>query len=77
MQKKTIDISVPQSMAEYIEHEVASGEFASTSDFFRTLVREHQSRRGRTGDDLRGMIREGLESGESTLLGSVALSGAP
>jgi Arc/MetJ-type ribon-helix-helix transcriptional regulator len=30
-------------MAEYIEREVAQGQFASTSDFFRTLVREYQA----------------------------------
>ena len=49
MQKKTINISVPQSMAEFIEHEVESGEYASTSDFFRTLVRGYQARRSERG----------------------------
>ena len=44
MLKKSINISVPQSMADFIEHEVESGEYASTSDFFRVLVREYQTR---------------------------------
>ncbi len=70
MQKKTINISVPQTMAEYIEQEVQSGEFASTSDFLRTLVREHQTRRSRAASDeeLRAAIREGLESGDRSPL---------
>lgn len=43
MQMKTINISVPKSMAEFIEHEIEQGEYASTSDFFRTLVRQYQT----------------------------------
>lgn len=39
-----MNISVSQSMAEFIEREVEGGEYASTSDFFRTLVREYQTR---------------------------------
>ena len=43
MKLKTINISVPANMAEFIEREVSHGQFASTSDFFRTLVREYQA----------------------------------
>ncbi len=65
MQKKTINISVPQSMAEFIEREVASGEYASTSDFFRVLVREYQAR-AREEELRRGirLAREQMERGE-------------
>ena len=45
MQKKTINISVPQAMADFIEREIEGGEYASTSDFFRVLVVLHVSHR--------------------------------
>ena len=31
-------------MAQYVEQKVNSGQFASTSDFFRQLVREYQAK---------------------------------
>ncbi len=68
MAQKTINISVPPAMADFIEREVESGEFASTSDFFRTLIREYQAIRGRsyTRDELVEAIQDGADSGEST-----------
>jgi Arc/MetJ-type ribon-helix-helix transcriptional regulator len=44
MSNKTLNISVPEGMARYIELEVNNGQFASTSDFFRQLVREYQAK---------------------------------
>jgi Arc/MetJ-type ribon-helix-helix transcriptional regulator len=44
MSNKTLNISVPEGMIQYIEQEVNNGQFASTSDFFRQLVREYQAR---------------------------------
>jgi Arc/MetJ-type ribon-helix-helix transcriptional regulator len=35
---------VPDGMARYIEREVNNGQYASTSDFFRQLVREYQAK---------------------------------
>ncbi len=68
MAQKTINISVPPAMADFIEREVSRGEFASTSDFFRTLIREYQAIRKRsyTRDELMKAIQDGAESGEST-----------
>ncbi len=70
MQKKTINISVPQSMADFIEREVESGEYASTSDFLRTLIRDYRALRGRsyTRAELMQAVRDGAESGESAPL---------
>ena len=44
MANKTLNISVPEGMLQYIEQEVNGGQFASTSDFFRQLVREYQAK---------------------------------
>ena len=67
MQMKTINISVPQSLADFIEHEVESGEYASTSDFLRTLIRDYRALRGRsyTKAELMQAVRDGAESGPS------------
>lgn len=43
MKARTINISVPPAMAEYVEQEVATGAYASVSDFFRTLIRRYQA----------------------------------
>ncbi len=60
MAQKTINISVPPARADYIEREVESGHFASTSDFFRTLIREYQTLHGRsyTRPELMQAIRD-------------------
>ncbi len=68
MVQKTINISVPPAMADFIEREVESGQFASTSDFFRTLIREYQAIRNRSysREELIKAIQDGANSGEST-----------
>jgi Arc/MetJ-type ribon-helix-helix transcriptional regulator len=43
MANKTLTISMPANMAEFVEREVKKGDFASTSDFIRILVREYQA----------------------------------
>ncbi len=70
MAQKTINISVPPAMADFIEREIKSGQFASTSDFFRTLIRDYQALRNRayTRAELIRAIRDGAESGESAPL---------
>jgi putative addiction module CopG family antidote len=44
MANKTINVSMPENMAHYVEHAVKSGEYASISDFIRITIREHQQR---------------------------------
>lgn len=54
--------------ARFIRRSVEAGENASTSEAIRDAVREWKERRellGYTVDDLRGLAREGLDSGPS------------
>jgi putative addiction module CopG family antidote len=44
MANKTMNISLPAGMAQFIEQEVARGEYVSISDFIRSLVRSYQAR---------------------------------
>ena len=55
----TIQISLPDEMQEWIEHEVQAGGFATLSDYFRELVREAKLRQ-----ELENQLIAGLNSGE-------------
>jgi putative addiction module CopG family antidote len=43
MANKTMNISLPAGMAQFIEEEVARGQYVSISDFIRSLVRSYQA----------------------------------
>lgn len=61
-----ITVALTPEMAGFVRAAVESGEYASTSEAVREAVREWKERRdllGYTIDELRGLAREGLESG--------------
>jgi antitoxin ParD1/3/4 len=60
----TPDISLPDSMREFIEQKVASGNYGTASEYIRQLVRADQKRAAR--ERLEAILMEGLESGPST-----------
>lgn len=43
--RTVINISLPTKMANFVKKEVKNGKFASTSEFFRQLLREWEDRR--------------------------------
>ena len=45
MAATTMNISLPHTMREYVEAQVAEGGYSSASEYFRALVREDQKRR--------------------------------
>lgn len=45
MARKIINISLPAKMAAEVKKEVAKGKFASTSEFFRDLLRKREEAR--------------------------------
>ena len=62
----TMTISLPEPMKEWIEARIKEGEYASTSDYVRDLVRRDRERRSRpelTMDDLRRIVDESRASG--------------
>ena len=64
----TMTISLPDPMKEWIEARIKEGEYASTSDYVRDLVRRDRERRLRpelTLDDLRQIVDEARMSGVS------------
>lgn len=61
----TMTISLPDPMKEWIETQISKGEYASTSDYVRDLVRRDRSRRDQelTIEELRQIVTEPRSSG--------------
>jgi antitoxin ParD1/3/4 len=57
----TLNISMPDSMRQWIDSQVEGGEYANASDYLRDLVRHDQRERTR----LRLALIEGERSGSS------------
>jgi len=62
----TMNISLPESMRAFVEQRVTSGEFSTTSEYIRQLIREDQKRL--TQERLESLLVEGLESGQGSEL---------
>jgi antitoxin ParD1/3/4 len=59
-----MNISLPDQMKEWIDAQVATGRYASVSDYMRALVRHHmETEEKRT--KLSAMIQAGIDSGIS------------
>ena len=62
----SVTLSMPDAMKEWIDGRIVEGEYASTSDYIRDLVRRDRERRARpelTLDDLRRLVAEARASG--------------
>ncbi|MGA2290335.1 type II toxin-antitoxin system ParD family antitoxin [Bradyrhizobium sp.] len=62
----TMTISLPEPMKDWIEARIKEGEYASTSDYVRDLVRRDRERRSHpelTMDDLRRIVDQSRASG--------------
>jgi antitoxin ParD1/3/4 len=57
----TMSISLPEQMKSFVEGQVATGQYADSSDYIRDLIRERQE----AVERLRAMIEEGEASGIS------------
>jgi antitoxin ParD1/3/4 len=57
-----LNVSVPDQMKAYIDERLKGGDFSTTSEYVRSLVREDQQRRIRERID--ALLLQGLDSGE-------------
>ena len=57
----TLNISMPDTMREWIDAQIEAGEYANASDYIRDLIRHDQRER----DRLRLILIEGEKSGLS------------
>ena len=67
-----MSFSLPESLREYIDERVRTGDFGNTSEYLRDLVRRDREDQARKR--LRGLIIEGLESGPGRRFDSAAES---
>lgn len=67
--RTVVNISLPIQLTKIVDKEVASGEYASKSEFFRMLLRSWME--GRLAKDLE-KSRDELKSGKGKLLKSLA-----
>ena len=56
-----MSFALPESMREYIDNRVSTGNYGNTSEFIRDLVRRDQEEQAKKR--LRDLIEEGLASG--------------
>jgi len=65
MMRKTI--TIPDAMENWVKAQIESGRYSNDSEYFRDLIRHDQDRR-QAEQELRGLVREGLDSGISEAL---------
>lgn len=61
MSMASLNISLPQSMKDYVEGQVKTVGFSTPSEYVRSLIREDQKRRAE--DRIEALLLEGLDSG--------------
>jgi antitoxin ParD1/3/4 len=61
----TMTISLPDRMKEWVEEQVEAGDYASSSDYLRDLVRRDREEKEIKLEHLRNMIDESFASGTS------------
>lgn len=67
MPTKTMSISLPATLKDYIRKRVAEGDFSNASDYIRHLLREE--RKVRAEKRLEVLLLEGLDSGPPVAVG--------
>ena len=58
----TINISLPDSLRDFVQQQVSEGRFADTSAYLQTLIRQDQRKKSKAL--LERKLIEGLESGD-------------
>ena len=58
-----VNISLPETLKNYIEEQVIWGGYGTTSEYVRELIREDKKRKAQ--ERLETLLLEGLESGEA------------
>jgi antitoxin ParD1/3/4 len=60
----SMNISLPDSMRQFVEVQVSNGGYGTISEYFRELVRQDKKRKAQ--EQLETLLLEGLNSGEAT-----------
>jgi len=62
---QTMNISLPEPLKEFVDHQIAEGRYSSVSEYIRELIRDDEKRKAESR--LEALLLEGLETEESEL----------
>jgi len=62
---QTMNISLPDPLKEFVDHQIAEGRYSSVSEYIRELIRDDERRRAE--ERLEALLLEGLDSEETEL----------
>ena len=62
---QSIDISLPESLKEFVDGRIAAGRYSSAREYVRELIRADEKRKAE--ERLETMLLEGLQSAETEL----------
>jgi len=62
---QTMNISLPDPLKDFVDHQIAEGRYSSVSEYIRELIRGDEERKAE--QRLEALLLEGLESKESEL----------
>jgi antitoxin ParD1/3/4 len=68
MSSNTVRFALPEALSEYVDQRVRTGQYRSTGEYLRELIRCDQEEQAKTR--LRELIAEGLTSGPGRALTS-------
>jgi antitoxin ParD1/3/4 len=63
MSMASLNISLPQSLKDYVENQIKESGYSTPSEYVRELLRQDQNRRAE--QKLEALLIEGLNSGEA------------
>ena len=61
---QTMNISLPDQLKEFVDHQVGSGRYSTVSEYVRDLIREDEKRAAQ--EKLEALLVEGIQSSQST-----------
>jgi antitoxin ParD1/3/4 len=62
---RTMNISLPETLKNFVDQQIAAGRYSSASEYVRELIRNDEKRKAE--DRLAALMREGLQSEETAL----------
>lgn len=62
---QTMNISLPEPLKEFVDHQISEGRYSSVSEYVRELIREDEKRKAEAR--LEALLLEGLETEETEL----------
>lgn len=63
---QSMNISLPESLKQFVDGQIAQGRYSSVSEYVRELIRNDEKRKAE--EQLEAMLLEGLNSAESPLI---------